>query len=221
MDTFTLHANDPLLFVDRAIPSELLEAIKKLERWDEQALDMANLLITVWSADAIARANDREGISELQRIIHFTLHRASSLSTLPEEFRCRWQEASDMLEARRLNLAHADPETQLNRTHVREILQWLVSNGNRELPQSELVKHLEVSAGRVTQLIGPLESNGLVTKRKQGRDNMLQLTESGRGYATSAAPKSTMPERGFGGLFSIDNSVQSQLNIRIQNVIAA
>ena len=139
MGTFTLHANDPLLFVDRAIPSELLEAIKKLERWDEQALDMANLLITVWSADAIARANDREGISELQRIIHFTLHRASSLSTLPEEFRCRWQEASDMLEARRLNLAHADPETQLNRTHVREILQWLVSNGNRELPQSELV----------------------------------------------------------------------------------
>jgi len=221
MGMLNLHASDPLLSVDRAIPAELLEAIKGLETWDEQALDMANLLITVWSADAIARANDREGISELQRLIHFSLNRANSLSTLPEEFRCRWQEASDMLEARRLNLAHADPEAQLNRTHVREILQWLLNDGNREVPQSELVKYLEVSAGRVTQLIGPLESSGLVTKRKQGRDNMTHPTESGRQQATSAASKSAAPEGGFRGLFSTDNSVQSQLHSRIQNVIAA
>ncbi len=199
MTVLNLHASDPLLFVDRATPHELLEAIKRLERWDEQALDMANLLITVWSADAIARTNDREGISELQRIIHYTLDRASSVSTLPEEFRCRWQEASDMLEARRLTLAHADPDAQLNRTHVREILQWLLNNDNRELPQSELVQHLEVSAGRVTQLIGPLESSGLVTKRKQGRDIMLQLTETGNKIAKqerkSGAINNHNPER--------------------------
>ena len=221
MGMLNLHASDPLLSVDRAIPAELLEAIKGLETWDEQALDMANLLITVWSADAIARANDREGISELQRLIHFSLNRANSLSTLPEEFRCRWQEASDMLEARRLNLAHADPEAQLNRTHVREILQWLLNDGNREVPQSELVKYLEVSAGRVTQLIGPLESNGLVTKRKQGRDIMLQLTESGRKHAKSAALMSAVPERGFGALFSTVDSVRSQVSTRIHNGIAA
>lgn len=221
MSMLNLHASDPLLFVDRAIPAELLEAIKKLEKWDEQALDMANLLITVWSADAIARGNDREGISELQRLIHFTLNRANSLSTLPEEFMYRWQEASDLLEARRLNLANADPEAQLNRTHVREILQWLPSDGNRELPQSELVKYLEVSAGRVTQLIGPLESNRLVTKRKQGRDIMLQLTESGRKHAKSAALMSAVPERGFGGLFSTVDSVRSQVSTRIHNGIAA
>ena len=217
MSVLTLHASDPLLFVDRALPSDLLEAIKKLERWDERALEMANLLITVWSMDAIARANDREGISELQRIIHFTLNRAISLSTLPEEFRSRWQEASDMLEARRLNLAHADPDAQLGRRHVPEILQWLLSNGDRELPQSELVKHLEVTAGRVTQLIGPLESNGLVTKRKHGRDILLQLTESGRKHATSAAPKMLAPVTGFRGLFSTDATIQSHLKIRNLN----
>ncbi len=218
MGVFTLHASDPLLFVDRAIPSDLLEAIRKLERWDEQALDMANLLITVWSMDAIARANDREGISELQRIIHFTLSRARSLSTLPEEFRCRWQEASDMLEARRLNLAHADPEAQLGRRHVPEILQWLLSNGDRELPQSELVTHLEVTAGRVTQLIGPLESSGLVTKRKHGRDILLQLTDIGRKHAVSA-PKMAAPVTGFRGLLSTDATIQS--HVKIGKLIAA
>ena len=221
MGVFTLHASDPLLFVDRAIPSDLLEAIRKLERWDEQALDMANLLITVWSMDAIARPNDREGISEMQRLIHRALNGANSPASLPEEFIYRWQEASDMLEARRLNLAHADPETQLKRRHVPEILQLLLETGNRELPQLDLIKKLGVSAGRVTQLIGNLESSGLVTKRKHGRDILLQLTESGRKHATSAAPKTAAPARGFGGLFSTDNSVQSQLNSRIQNVIAA
>ena len=220
MTELNLHASDPLLFVDRATPAELLDAIKKLDRWDKQALDMANLLITVWSADAIARANDREGISELQRVIHYTLNRAISMNTLPDEFRFRWQEASDMLEAKRLSLAHADPDAQLTRRHVPEILLLLLKAGNRELPQSELVQHLEVSAGRVTQLIGPLESNGLVTKRKQGRDIMLQLTDNGRKYATNASPKLALPERGFGGLFSTDNTVQSQLNSRIKNEAA-
>jgi DNA-binding MarR family transcriptional regulator len=220
MSALNLHASDPILFVDRSTPSELLEAVRALEIWDEQALDMANLLITVWSSDAIARANDREGISELQRIIHFTLTRANALSSLPEEYRCRWQEASDMLEARRLNLAHADPEMQLNRTHVPEILQWLFSNGNRELPQSELVKHLEVTAGRVTQLIGPLESSGLVSKRKHGRDILLQLTDIGLKHASSAS-KIAAPVIGFSGLFSTKESTQSQLNSRIHNVSAA
>ena len=221
MNALNLNVSDPAMLVDRSTAAELLAAIRSLDTWNETALKVANRLISVWSARVIAGVNDREGISELQRIIHYALNRANSMATLPEEFRYRWQEASDMLEARRLNLAYADPEAQLNRTHVPEILQWLLSNGNRELPQSELVTHLEVTAGRVTQLIGPLESSGLVTKRKQGRDILLQLTESGRKHATSAAPKSAAPARGFGGLFSTDNSVQSQLNARIQNVKAA
>ncbi len=217
MSTLDLHASDPILFVDRSTPPELFEAIRTLEKWDEQALDMANLLITVWSMDAIARPNDREGISEMQRLIHRALNGANSPASLPEEFIYRWQEASDMLEARRLNLAHADPETQLKRRHVPEILQLLLETGNRELPQLDLIKKLGVSAGRVTQLIGNLESSGLVTKRKHGRDILLQLTESGRKHATSAAPKTAAPVTGFRGLFSTDATIQSHLKIRNLN----
>ena len=122
-----------------------------------------------------------------------------------------------MLEARRLNLAHADPETQLKRRHVPEILQLLLETGNRELPQLDLIKKLGVSAGRVTQLIGNLESSGLVTKRKHGRDILLQLTENGRKHATSAAPKTAAPVTGFRGLFSTDATIQSHLKIRNMN----
>ena len=183
MDELNLNVSDPAMLVDRSTPAELLAAIRSLDTWNETALKVANRLISVWSARAIANPNDREGISELQRVIHYTLNRANSLSTLPDEFRYRWQEASDMLEARRLNLAHADPEAQLSRLHVPEILLLLLKAGNRELPQSELVQHLDVTTGRVTQLIGPLEANGLITKRKQGRDNILKLTDTGLKYA--------------------------------------
>ncbi len=212
MTMLNLYASDPVLFVDRSTPSELLEAIRTLEKWDEQTLDMANLLIPVWSADAIARPNDREGISELQRLIHSALDGVNSSASLPEEYRFRWLEASDILESRRLNLAHADPEVLLRRRHVPEILQLLLETGNRELPQLYLINKLGVSAGRVTQLIGNLESCGLVTKRKHGRDILLQLTDIGRKHAASAQ-KTAPSVTGFCGLLSTDVTIQSHLKI--------
>jgi DNA-binding MarR family transcriptional regulator len=124
-----------------------------------------------------------------------------------------------MLESRRLNLAYADPEVLLRRRHVPEILQSLLETGNRELPQLDLIKKLGVSAGRVTQLIGNLESCGLVTKRKQGRDILLQLTDLGRKYATGVAPKMAAPVTGFSGLLSTDATIQSY--VKIGKLIAA
>ncbi len=181
MNALNLNVSDPAMLVDRSTTAELLAAIRSLATWNETALKVANRLILVWSARAIACASDREGISELQRLIHYALNRANSMASLPEEFRYRWQEASDMLEARRLNLAHANPEAQLGRLHVDKILRLLFNAGSREMSQSELANRLDVklTSGRITQLIGPLEAHGLISKRKHGRDNLLQLTEIG------------------------------------------
>ncbi|NTW55776.1 MAG: MarR family transcriptional regulator [Chlorobiaceae bacterium] len=183
MNTLNLNISDPSMLVDKATPIELLSAIRNLKEWGKTELNVVNRLISVWSARAIANPNDREGISELQRLIHYTLHRANTAKSLPEEYRYRWEEANDMLEARRLNLVHADPDAQFARRHVREILVYLHITGNHERPQSDLADRLGVTTGRVTQLIGNLEANGLITKRKHGRDNLLKLTETGLQYA--------------------------------------
>ena len=185
MGALNLNVSDPAMLVDRSTAAELLAAIRSLDTWNETALKVANRLISVWSARAIANPNNREGISELQRVIHYTLNRAISLKTLPDEFRYRWQEASDMLEARRLNLAHANPEGQLSRLHVDKIIRLLFNAGGREMSQSELASRLDVklTSGRITQLLGPLEAHGVISKRKHGRDNLLQLTETGHTIA--------------------------------------
>lgn len=187
MNNSMLSESDPTGLVDNSTPSELLNAIMKLAAWDEKSLETANLLITIWSSNAIARPNDRTSISELQRIIQYALNRAEAAATLPEEYRYRWEEASDMLEARRLNLVHADPEAQLRRRHVDKILALLLDQENNVFHQSALVTHLGVTTGRVTQLVGPLEAHGLLTKRKTGRDILLQLTTTGKQLAEKQA----------------------------------
>ena len=126
MNILNLQITDPGLYIEQTTPTELLVAIRNLDSWGEKELKTVNRMVSVWSARAIANPNDREGISELQRLIHFTINRAQASSNLPEEYRYRWLEASDMLEARRLNLAHADPEAQLGRKHVKKILNLLL-----------------------------------------------------------------------------------------------
>lgn len=194
MNEFNLQAADPSLLVDRATPAQLTAAIRRLVQWDERALATTDRLISVWSARAIARANDREGLSELQRLIQHALKGAASPS-LPERYAHRWHAASDLLEARRLNLAHADPAAQLLRRHVPEILQFLARAKNQEAPQSALAEHLGVSAGRITQIVGPLESHGLISKRRTGRDNTLRLTEQGQEQVPNLRPN-TAPRAG-------------------------
>jgi DNA-binding MarR family transcriptional regulator len=196
-NTLNLNVSDPAMLVDRATPAELMVAIIDLEQWSDNELNAVNRMISVWSTRAIAHPNDREGISELQRLIHYALNRSKAAATLPAEHRYRWQEASDMLEARRLNLAHADPEAQMARRNVPEILRYLLQAGIGEQPQSGLVQHLGVTTGRVTQLISTLEANGLITKRKHGRDNLLKLTETGLRHAERLGePHETEPARG-------------------------
>lgn len=225
MSTLNLHASDPVFVAVRAETTDLHKAIRELDHWDQQALGMANMLITVWSARAIANPNNREGISELQRLIHYALEKAQSSTSLPEEFRYRWLQASDMLESRRLNLAHADPAAQLQRRHVPDILDFLNERKSNEVGQSEIEKLLDLSAGRITQLVGSLESCGLVNKRKQGREIFLELTATGQKYAVLSASKKqnkealsspiSESETGFSGLLSRDDKKQQMVSNQI------
>ena len=178
-----LHASDPLMLTTCATPAELLAAIRALETWDVESLDATNLLLCVWAGRAIASPNDREGITELQRLIGHTIGWAKSRETLPKEYQHRWNQMSDLLEGRRMILAHADPESQMKRPHVSEMFRFMLESGNAEVRQSDIREFLGVSERRMVGLIGPLEAHGLITKRKVGLDQLLRLTEVGKEYA--------------------------------------
>lgn len=194
MTDLDLHTNDPALLADRATPAQLAAAIHRLHEWDEPALATADLLIAVWSARAIARPNDREGIAELQRLIQRALAEGATGCTPPPEYAHRWQAIGDLLQARWLNLAHANPEAQLRRRHVPEVLAFL-DRADGEAMQSALLEYLGVSAGRITQILGPLEGHGLIERQRKGRDNILRLTALGK-QLVPATPNHGVAKRG-------------------------
>lgn len=189
MTSLNLHASDPVFASLRAKPSELIEAIRELDQWDSQTISMANMLLTVWASKAIASPNDPEGIAELQRLIHYALKTAISAPSIPDEFRHRWNQTNDMLEARHLELTITEPTTLLQRRHIPEILEFLLQRSPQEVRQAEIETLIKVSPGRVTQLVGSLCACRLTSKRKKGRDIMLQLTAEGRKQAEHLAPE--------------------------------
>jgi DNA-binding MarR family transcriptional regulator len=50
----------------------------------------------------------------------------------------------------------------------------------RGLTQQELADALLVTKGNISQLLGKLEQQGLITRRQEGRTNCLSLTERGQ-----------------------------------------
>ena len=180
-----------------ATPRDLAKTIRALPCWSPPALEAADLLFINWSSRACARQGDREEINEIQKALTQALNQADSATTLPQTFRDRWQACSDLLEARRLELAHAAPDKLMTRRHVPEILQELYAleirrpaqDTPKESKQGELIDRLSlpITPGRLSQLLALMEAHGLITRQRSGRDNQLALTEAGKTLAAKSA----------------------------------
>ncbi|MGN6485595.1 MAG: MarR family winged helix-turn-helix transcriptional regulator, partial [Thermomicrobiales bacterium] len=53
-------------------------------------------------------------------------------------------------------------------------------------PQQQLAQSLLVTKGNITQMLDGMEADGLVTRRKCGRTNLVYLTEEGRSLRTQS-----------------------------------
>lgn len=102
LEPVDLRVHDPVTLVDRHDVFELMLAIQHIQEWDATSLAAADLLITCWSSQAIARPKDREEIEQLQRVIDYAINHSSAL--LPQEYVSRWKGCYSILEIRRLQL---------------------------------------------------------------------------------------------------------------------
>ncbi len=57
------------------------------------------------------------------------------------------------------------------------------------MSQQELAAALLVTKGNISQLLGKLEQEGLITRRQEGRTNCLSLTERGRALFHELVPR--------------------------------
>lgn len=57
------------------------------------------------------------------------------------------------------------------------------------ITQQELANALLVTKGNISQLLGKLEQDGLITRRQEGRTNCLSLTERGQALFALVVPQ--------------------------------
>lgn len=193
-----LHHPDPAQLSSITSTAEILAAVRQFgadDDWSPRALQTLDKLLVVWTANTTARPDDTEGIAELQRLIDYVRHRSANRQQLPPASQNRWEALHDVLESRRHAIDGRQPERILKRAHVRAIL-GLIGTGTtqRELTAGLQGSDINISPGRLSQLLSLLEAHGLIGRRREGRENRLSLTPAGQQAAPAPAP-ATKPLR--------------------------
>ena len=193
-----LHYPDPAQLSSITSPAEILAAVRQFgvdDDWSPRALQTLDHLLVVWTANTAARPDDVEGIAELQQLIDYVRHRSANRQHLPLASQSRWEALHDVLESRRHAIAGRQPERILDRAHVRAIL-GLIGTGTtqRELTAGLQGRDINISSGRLSQLLSLMEAHGLIDRRREGRENRLSLTPAGQQAAPAPAP-ATKPLR--------------------------
>ena len=193
-----LHHPDPAQLSSITSTAEILAAVRQFgvdDDWSPRALQTLDHLLVVWTANTAARPDDVEGIAELQQLIDYVRHRSANRQHLPLASQSRWEALHDVLESRRHAIAGRQPERILDRAHVRAIL-GLIGTGTtqRELTAGLQGRDINISSGRLSQLLSLLEAHGLIGRRREGRENRLSLTPAGQQAAPAPAP-ATKPLR--------------------------
>lgn len=193
-----LHHPDPAQLSSVTSTAEILAAVRQFganDGWSPRALQTLDHLLVVWTANTAARPDDVEGIAELQQLIDYVRHRSANRQHLPLASQSRWEALHDVLESRRHAIAGRQPERILDRAHVRAIL-GLIGTGTtqRELTAGLQGRDINISSGRLSQLLSLMEAHGLIDRRREGRENRLSLTPAGQQAAPAPAP-ATKPLR--------------------------
>ena len=187
-----LHHPDPAQLSSVTSTAEILAAVRQFgadDGWSPRALQTLDHLLVVWTANTAARPDDVEGIAELQQLIDYVRHRSANRQHLPLASQSRWEALHDVLESRRHAIDGRQPDRILKRAHVRAILD-LIGTGTtqRELTAGLQGRDINISSGRLSQLLSLMEAHGLIDRRREGRENRLSLTPAGQQAAPATKP---------------------------------
>jgi DNA-binding transcriptional ArsR family regulator len=165
--------------IERFEPAEALALLRQQTALTPDQLLKLDVYLHHWTLVLLQRANDPEGVQEMLTLCEIT----SDLAPAGIEggaMRQRWSGFEDLLEGKRRTLQacrHAPPIQLKQQDTILQIIEQ--SNGGR-VKQQDLAEHLNLSKGRVSQILGVLESRALITRQRQGKESWVSraLTQS-------------------------------------------
>jgi hypothetical protein len=152
--------------IERSRPSQALDWLRQQTTLDEAALGKLDLFLYHWVL-VLLQSSNAPGVLELMSLCQVACNRAEA--TPGDEAAAmvnRWRAFEDMLEAKRLVIraAAAEPVTPLR--HEAAIREFIQAQAQQRATQTALAAHLGLSAGRVSQILGVLESRGKVLRQE-------------------------------------------------------
>lgn len=170
-----LHHPDDL--IERFEPTEALAQLRQQSNLTQQQLLKLDVYLHHWTLVLLQRANDPQGVQEMLTLCEI----ASDLAPQSSEgsvMRQRWSGFEDLLEAKRraLQASHHAPPVQLKQQET--ILQIIQQSDTGRVKQLDLVDSLRLSKGRVSQILGVLESRALITRQREGKESWVSLAQA-------------------------------------------
>jgi hypothetical protein len=196
--------------IERSEPSQALNWLRQQSTLDEAALGKLDLFLHHWVLVLLQRPADAQGVLEMMSLCQVARSRASATpGGDAEAMGQRWQAFEDLLEAKRLALSAAAATPAAPLRHEPAIRQFIEAQPQQRATQTALANHLGLSAGRISQILGVLESRGQVVRQRQGQENWVswaaqagakpELTPtSGKAPASAIATGPRLGEQVFG-----------------------
>lgn len=168
MNWFDRHPED---LAEQSEPAEALAALRTLDELTQSQIIALDVYLNHWVLVLLLRPQDSDGILEVQQLCSLARVLAGTAAE-SEAARIRWKAFSDLLEGKRNALQVNATAAPFKLLHEETILQLA---GQPECRQSDLIKELKLTAGRVSQLLGTLEAQGKIVRQRRGKESWVSL----------------------------------------------
>lgn len=180
MNWLQLHPDD---LIERIEPTQALVHLRQSTRLNPEQASKLDIYLHHWALLVLQRDDDLEGVQEMLTLSEIAqAHAPESIDG--QALQQRWSGFEDLLEGKRkqLQARQYKPPVQLKQQDA--ILAHIVQSPAGRIRQSDLIEHLQLSKGRVSQILGLLESRSLITRQREGKESWVRLTQNNTTPAT-------------------------------------
>ena len=186
------HHTDDL--IERYEPAEALALLRQQDTLSPPELPKLDAYLQHWTLMHLQRPNDPQGVQDMLSLGEIAADLAAGLAGAEgSAMQQRWGAFEDLLEGKRSALEASRHAVPVPLKQQGAIVQCIAQSEGGRVRQVDLAGHLKLSKGRISQILGLLESRGLVTRQRQGQDSWVSLASSGSGPAPVQAPPSDTP----------------------------
>lgn len=178
--------------IERFEPAEALAHLRQQTGLTPEQLLKLDVYLHHWTLVLLQRVNDPQGVQEMLTLCEI----ASDLTPQDVQgsiMRQRWSGFEDLLEAKRRTLQASRHVAPVQLKQQDAILQIIQQSDSGRVKQLDLVDHLRLSKGRVSQILGVLESRALITRQREGKESWVSLVQASSAPSSPVQSNPTAP----------------------------